>query len=77
MEIGTHLKTVKITLNYIEYICSVALDVTEPVSEQVTQIAVELINIHLSKRDAFKSYILFHVKNTIYFFFEMMMLRCY
>ena len=47
-----------------------ALEATEPVSELVTQMAVELINIHLiftsqySKRDECKSYILVHVKTT-------------
>ena len=43
----------------------IALEATEPVSELVTQMTVELIKIiSFSKRDECKSYILFHVKAT-------------
>ena len=44
-----------------------ALEATEPLSEPVVELAVELITIisfQYSKRDECKSYILFHVKTT-------------
>ena len=51
------------------------LEATEPISEPVTQIVVELIYIHFisfqySKRDNCKSYILFHPQQSN---FEMML----
>ena len=64
-----------IVQSHFELVNSVlALEATEPVSEPVTQMAVEMINNHLisvqSKRDECKSYNLFHVKTTINIFWN-------